>query len=459
MMLNFKRIALAVSLLLITAVAQAETKKPNVIVILADDLGYTDIGAQGIANDVKTPNIDALAAGGARFTNAYVSCPVCSPSRAGFLTGRYQERFGHEHNPAPELENRGKFGLPLDQVTIANEMKKNGYVTGAIGKWHEGTKPEYRPQKRGFDEFFGFLGGAHGYVNSKIEAKGENSIRRGDTPVDEPTYLTDAIGREAVSFIDRHQKEPFFLYVPFNAVHTPQAAPPKYREPFKDVADEKRMLELAMLYAMDENVGKIVHKVHEAGLDENTLIVFFSDNGGPTDANASQNKPLRGYKGQVWEGGIHIPFIVNWKGQIPAEQVLDQTIINLDIFPTALAASGAAPDEKLKLDGVNILPLLKGETKANPHETLYWRFSPAWAIRDGNFKLLLTRDGKKGLYDLSKDLGEKHNLIKSMPEKAEELQKKYDAWAATLPKPLWEGRQEGKPMDAKASKDGSAEQD
>jgi arylsulfatase A-like enzyme len=459
MMLHFKRIVLGLSLLLMAAGAQAETKKPNVIVIVADDLGYTDIGAQGIAKDVKTPNIDALAKDGVRFTNAYVSCPVCSPSRAGFLTGRYQERFGHEHNPAPELENRGKFGLPLDQVTLANEMKKAGYATGAIGKWHEGTKPEYRPQKRGFDEFFGFLGGAHGYVNSKIEPKGENSIRRGDTPVDEPAYLTDAIGREAVSFIDRHQKEPFFLYVPFNAVHTPQAAPPKYREPFKDVADQKRMMMLSMLYAMDENVGKIVKKVRDANLEENTLIIFFSDNGGPTDANASENKPLRGYKGQVWEGGIRVPFMMHWKGQIPASQVMDQAIISLDVFPTAMAAIGATPDEKLKLDGVNLLPLVKGESKFTPHETLYWRFSPAWAIRDGDFKLLLTRDGKKGLYDLSKDIGEKKNLLEAMPEKAQELKAKYDAWAKTLPQPLWEGRQEGAPVDAKASKDGSAEQD
>jgi arylsulfatase A-like enzyme len=459
MILNFRRLAIALSILLMVTVAQAETKRPNVIVIVADDLGYTDIGAQGIARDVKTPNIDALAKDGVRFTNAYVSCPVCSPSRAGFLTGRYQERFGHEHNPAPELENRGKFGLPLDQVTLANAMKKAGYATGAIGKWHEGTKPEYRPQKRGFDEFFGFLGGAHGYVNSKIEAKGENSIRRGDTPVDEPAYLTDAIGREAVSFIDRHQKEPFFLYVPFNAVHTPQAAPPRYREPFKDVADQKRMMMLSMLYAMDENVGKIVKKIRDAKLEENTLIIFFSDNGGPTDANASENKPLRGYKGQVWEGGIRVPFMMHWKGQIPANQVLDQAVISLDVFPTAIAAIGATPDEKVKLDGVNLLPLVKGESKFTPHETLYWRFSPAWAIRDGDFKLLLTRDGKKGLYDLSKDIGEKKNLLEAMPEKAQELKAKYEAWAKTLPQPLWEGRQEGAPVDAKASKDGSAEQD
>lgn len=453
------RIGVVLSLAFLFSTAYAQTKRPNVVIILADDLGYRDVGFQGFDKEIKTPNIDALAKSGVRFTNAYVSCPVCSPSRAGLLTGRYQEKFGHEHNPAPDIEDRGKFGLPLDQVTLANVMKNAGYATGAIGKWHEGTKPEYRPQKRGFDEFFGFLGGAHGYLNSKIETGGENSIRRGDQPVDEPAYLTDAIGREAVSFIDRHQKEPFFLYVPFNAVHTPQAAPPRYQKPFEDVTDHKRHMLLSMLYALDENVGKIVSKIRDAGLEDNTLIIFFSDNGGPTDSNGSENVPLRGYKGQVWEGGIRIPFAMHWKGQISGDQVIDQKIISLDLFPTILAATGTTPDEKPNLDGVNLLPLVKGEAKFTAHETLYWRFSPAWAIRDGDFKLLLTRDGKKGLYDLSKDIGEKKNLLDAMPDKAAQLQQKYDAWAAKLPKPLWEGRQEGKPMDAKASEDGSAERD
>jgi arylsulfatase A-like enzyme len=444
---------LALMLMLATEVhaADAPARKPNVIFIVADDLGYADAGFQNAANDVKTPNIDAIARNGVHFTNAYVSCPVCSPSRAGLLTGRYQERFGHEHNPAPELENKGKFGLPLDQVTLANEMKSAGYVTGAFGKWHEGTKPAFRPQKRGFDEFYGFLGGAHGYVNSK--AGGENSIRRGDEEIDEPAYLTDAIAREAVAFIDHHQKQPFFMYVPFNAVHTPQAAPPKYQQRFADVTDQKRKMCLAMLSALDDGVGRIVGKVRDVGLEENTLIVFLSDNGGPTESNASTNTPLRGYKGQVWEGGIHIPFAMQWKGQIPADQTIDHPIISLDLFPTALAAIGASPDEKVKLDGVNLLPLLKGETKSAPHDTLYWRFTPAWAIRDGNYKLLHTRDGKDGLYDLSKDLGEKNNLLKKMPEKAAELHKKYDAWAASLPAPLWAGRQEGAPQDKAASRD------
>lgn len=429
--------------------AGAAARRTNVIVIVADDLGYADAGMQGLAKDVQTPNIDAIARNGVRFTNAYVSCPVCSPSRAGFLTGRYQEKFGHEHNPAPDIENRGKFGLPLDQVTLANQMKKAGYTTGAIGKWHEGTQPPYRPQQRGFDEFYGFLGGAHAYMNSKID--GENSIRRGDEPIAEPMYLTSAITREAVSFVDRHQKEPFFLYVPYNAVHTPQAAPTRYQEPFAGVADQKRKMLLAMLYALDEGVGNIVKKVRDAGLEENTLIVFFSDNGGPTEGNGSTNTPLRGYKGQVWEGGIRVPFAIQWKGQIKPGQVIDHTIISLDVFPTAMAAIGASPEEKRQVDGVNLLPLLRGASTEAPHETLYWRFEPAWAIRAGNFKLLFTRDGKKGLYNLSNDIGERKNLLGAMPDKAAELQKKYEAWSSKLPKPLWAGRQEGAPMDSKAA--------
>jgi arylsulfatase A-like enzyme len=413
-------------------------KKTNVVIIVADDLGYADIGAQAVSKDVKTPNIDSIAKDGVRFTNGYVTCPVCSPSRAGFLTGRYQERFGHESNPLPKYADI--FGLPVDQVTIADEMKGAGYLTGIIGKWHEGTKEKFRPLHRGFDEFYGFLGGAHTYIRNGV---GMNALMRGDEPVDEREYLTDAITREAVSFLDRHQDKPFFLYVPYNAVHTPQQAPEKYLERFPEEKDHERKYLLAMLSAEDDGVGKILGKLHDCKLDENTLVVFFSDNGGPTQANGSRNAPFRGFKGLTWEGGIRIPFMMRWAGHIPEGQVLDQPVITLDLFPTVLAAAGVAAPEKVKLDGVNLLPWVEGKKEEGPKRVLYWRFRPQWAIRDGDYKLMSPLEGGVHLYDLVKDPGESKDLMKEMPEVVKRLQGEYDAWNGELPEPLWQGRQEG----------------
>lgn len=425
------------------AVAAAGAPRPNVIVILADDLGYADIGVQGIEKDVQTPHIDSIARDGVRFTQGYVSCPVCSPSRAGILTGRYQERFGHEANPlGPEQE--AYFGLPLDQVTFQDEMKRAGYATGALGKWHLGDRREFWPLQRGFDEFFGFIGGMHSYMNMpEGETKGLRAIHRGNEPVEEKEYLTDAISREAVSFIDRHKDQPFFLYVAYNAVHTPQQAPKKYRDRFPDVADKKRKLMLAMLSAEDDGVGQILGKLKEEKLEEKTLVVFLSDNGGPTSEDGSRNTPLRGFKGQVWEGGIRVPMMARWPGRIPAGKVVEQPVISLDLFPTALAAAGQKVRDGVKLDGVDILPLMEGKSDARVHPTLYWRFKPQWAIRDGDWKLEQGRDGVTHLFDLGKDPYEKTDLIKEKPEVVKELQAKYDAWNAQLMEPKWEGRQEG----------------
>jgi arylsulfatase A-like enzyme len=323
-------------------------------------------------------------------------------------------------------------------------MKSAWYVTSAFGKWHEGNIPEYRPLLRGFDEYFGFLGGMHGYMGkASIASQGWNVIRRGDEPVEEKEYLTDAISREAVSFIDRHRDQPFFMYIAYNAVHSPLQAPQKYLERFADVQDRKRQTMLAMLSAMDDGVGSILAKLRESGLEEKTLVVFLSDNGGPTSENASRNTPLRGFKGQVWEGGIRIPWMMQWKGRIPPGRVLDQPIISLDLFPTALTLAGADSPKDVQIDGVNILPLAEGKSDARPHETLYWRFKPQWAIRDGDYKLEQARDGVTRLYDLSKDLGEKNDLMTTQADIAKRLQAKYEAWNSELKEPLWPGRQEG----------------
>jgi arylsulfatase A-like enzyme len=429
----------AAALLAVLSSSIFAAQKPNIVMIVADDLGYADIGVQAVSKDVRTPNIDSIAHDGVRFTAGYVSCPVCSPSRAGFLTGRYQEKFGHEANPLPKFDKI--FGLPTDQTTIAAELKRNGYATGAFGKWHLGDSPQFHPQKRGFDEFFGFIGGAHSYTQS---GSGVNQLRRNDTPVAEKEYLTDAITREAVSFIQHHKSEPFIAYVAYNAVHTPQEAPQKYQDRFADVKDHPRKMMLAMLSAADDGVGKILSTLRDNHLDKDTLVIFFSDNGGPTQANASRNAPFRGYKGQVWEGGIRIPFMMRWTSHIPPAQVIDHPVISLDIFPTALAAANITPRAELKLDGVNLLPWLTDKQAGIPHDTLYWRFKPAWALRDGNYKLLLALgETKTQLFDLAKDPGETTDLSAKKPEVVQAMQKKFDKWNDTLMKPLWPGRQEG----------------
>ncbi|HTL30963.1 MAG TPA: sulfatase-like hydrolase/transferase [Tepidisphaeraceae bacterium] len=411
--------------------AHAQTpSRPNILLIVADDLGYADIGAQGVLSDVKTPNVDAIAKAGTRFTNGYVSCPICSPSRAGLLTGRYQTHFGHEFNPGQhEVPN---FGLPLDQVTIAQALKSAGYTTGAIGKWHEGYTPEMHPQKRGFDEFFGFLGGSHSYLDPGPGRLPNNQLRRGDTLVPSVTYLTDDFGREAASFVDRHAKEtnPFFLYLAFNAVHVPQQATQKYLDRFTDEPNKMRRIMLAQLSALDDAVGQVLSTLRENKIEDNTLIIFLSDNGGPTPTNGSRNDPLRGHKGQMLEGGIRVAYMMQWNHHIPAGKVYDKPVISLDIFPTALAAAGARAPEKVKFDGVNLLPFLKGESELSPHESLYWRIGAAWAIRDELLKLVNQPGEGTRLYDLSADIRETKDLSDARPEDRKRLQEKYDAWNA-----------------------------
>ncbi len=411
------------------------SRPPNVVLILADDLGYGELGCQG-NKEIPTPNIDSIAANGTRFTNGYVSCPVCSPTRAGLMTGRYQERFGHEFNPGT-VPSGVEFGLPLTETTLAARLKAAGYATGIVGKWHLGYEPKYMPLNRGFDEFFGFLGGAHPYTNLTIPAGDKkNAIRRGNEPVEEKEYLTDAFAREAISFINRHKEKPFFLYLPFNAVHSPLQAPQKYLDRFPSITDQKRKTFAAMLPAMDDAVGGVLRTLRSSGLEDNTLIFFISDNGGPTPSTTSSNVPLRGFKGQVYEGGFRVPFMVQWKGHVPAGKVSDKPVISLDVAPTVLAAVGAKAADA-KFDGVDIMPFIEGQ--GTPHDVLYWRFGQQHAVRKGNWKLLKSPEGNVELYDLSADVGEKNDLSQKNPEKVKELQAVFDAWDAQLAKPLWPG--------------------
>jgi arylsulfatase A-like enzyme len=411
----------------------AQPRRPNVVLIVADDLGYGDLGVHG-GKDIPTPNIDKLAAQGTRCSSGYVSCPYCSPTRAGLLTARYQQRFGHEFNPGGVKNAEEVFGLSLDEKTVAERVKPAGYATALVGKWHLGTARKFQPLSRGFDEFYGFLGGAHPYFPV---ASPENPIQRGFDPVEPPAYLTDAITSEAESFIDRNKERPFLLYVAYNAVHNPQHAKPEHLEKFKAIADERRRTYAGMLASLDEGVGKVLAKLDETGLDKDTLVFFVSDNGGP-EANGSTNGPLNGQKATTWEGGIRVPYLVRWPGKVPAGAEYRQPVIQLDITPTILAATGVSVPDADKLDGVNLLPFLSGENKAAPHERLYWRFGPQIALREGDWKLLKVRgDSELRLYNLASDIGETRDLASTEPERVKKLQAAWDAWNGTLIEPKW----------------------
>ncbi|OAI42233.1 sulfatase [Planctomycetaceae bacterium SCGC AG-212-D15] len=431
-----------------TTADAADKRKPNIIILLADDLGYADLGFQG-CKDIPTPNLDGLAKSGVRCTNGYVSGPYCSPTRAGLMTGRYQTRFGHEFNPGGGKND--KIGLPLSETTIADRLSAAGYATGWVGKWHLGEAAKFRPQNRGFRETFGFLGGAHAYFHGK----GAAPIFRAAEEVPEKEYLTDAFAREAIGFIDRHKAEPFFLYLAFNAVHTPLQATDDRLKKF-DIADKTRHTYAAMTLAMDEAVGKVLDKVKAEKLEDDTLIFFFSDNGGPTmrgtTINGSRNTPLRGSKRTTLEGGIRVPFVVSWKNRLPAGKTYESPVIQLDILPTALAAAGVQVKPEWKLDGENLLPFLDGKNAATPHDTLYWRLGTQMAIRQGDWKLVrydaVADGGKAGvtplkLYNLAEDIGEANDLAAKEAEKAKSLEAAWDKWSAEQAKPLWGGGPKG----------------
>lgn len=421
--------------------------KPNIVVIVGDDMGYADVGVHG-CQDIPTPHIDSIANAGVRCTNGYVSGPYCSPTRAGLLTGRYQQRFGHEFNPGRGRGGAGGNtappGLPLSEKTLADRLKAAGYATGLVGKWHLGGAPEFHPQQRGFDEFYGFLGGAHSY-----RPRSKPLMLRGSEKIDEKEYLTDALGREAVAFIDRHRAEPFFLYLAFNAVHAPMEATDDRLEKFSGIANEKRRTYAAMMSAMDDAIGVTLAKLRAAGLEENTLVFFISDNGGPrmrgTTVNGSNNAPWRGSKRTTLEGGIRVPFFAKWPARLPAGTVYDKPVIQLDIAPTALAAADALRGDE-NFDGAMMLSHLAGRSEGPLHDMLYWKLGRQMAIRDGDWKLVRydpVVDGEQGpptkmrLYNLAEDVGEAHDLSAENPQKVEQLHNDWKHWNAKNVKPLW----------------------
>jgi arylsulfatase A-like enzyme len=330
-------------------------------------------------------------------------------------------------------------------------MRDAGYVTGAIGKWHQGAAPCFHPNERGFVEYFGFLGGGHMYMpGAKGGVEYTVPVLRNKEPVEQKEYMTDLLSGEAVSFINRHKNEPFFLYLAYNAVHTPLQAPDKYRDRFKGIADEKRRAYAAMGSAMDDGVGLVLKALRDNGLEENTMIWFFSDNGGPPPQHSSaNNSPLRGYKGNVYEGGVHVPFVVQWKGKLPPGKVYDEPVISLDVFATSAAIGGAKVPESHKLDGVNIVPYLAGEAKGAPHDMLHWRSGGKagnWAVRQGQYKLVKEGPNME-LFDLSADISETKSVAAEKPDVVRKLQDLHDKWNSELIEPLW---QNPKPAAKKA---------
>jgi arylsulfatase A-like enzyme len=439
-------LAACLALGLLAPAAAAAPARPNIIIFLSDDVGWGEHGFQGFNKDIPTPNIDSIAKNGVRCTNGYIAATYCSPSRAGLMTGRYPTRFGHEFNEGvPTAANKaGVFGLPLTETTLAKRLKALGYATAAIGKWHLGGEPGYLPMARGFDEFYGTRANTSYFLPRQfVDSRVSDKIH----PVtDKDFYTTDAYRDRAVDWIGKQAGKPFFLYFPFNAQHAPLQAPKKYLDRFPHIKDETRRTFAAVMSAMDDAVGAVLAKVRAMGQEENTLVFYLSDNGGPTRQTTSQNGPLHGFKATTSEGGTRIPFCVQWKGKLPAGKTFDFPVQNLDVLPTCVTAAGGTVEPGWKLDGADLMPYLTGKNARRPHEVLYWRFGEQWAVRKGDWKLVVSRVDKlqPRLINLAEDIGEAKDLSEKYPEKVKELKAAWEAWNAEQSPPLW------KPMPKKA---------
>lgn len=455
-----------------------DLRAPNIVVILADDLGYGDITAYG--GRVPTPNIDSIATDGALFTKGYVTTPVCSPSRAALITGRYQQRYGFEYNArqAPEVPN---VGLIAGEKTLADHLKASGYKTGLIGKWHLGFQDEHYPTNRGFDEFFGHLAGASEFLNVRSEGalsmqtnrefysrtagdtradllvrgteppsppvrRRERRILRGPSKTEEPVtdYITDVFAQESASFIQRHKDEPFFLFASFNAPHSPFQVTQKYYDRFPDVTDELQRIYFGMISALDDAVGTILAEIETAGVAENTIVVFLSDNGcAGYFPGLCSCEPLSGGKLTYYEGGVRVPFMMRWPREIESGTRVDVPVSSLDILPTALAAAGIPAPADVELDGRSLLPMVSGSGEGHQgHETLVWRNYPTIALRHGDLKLIKPHQDEAGgfLYDLAADSKEQNNIFDTHPEEVARLEAEIEDWRKITVEPGWTRR-------------------
>jgi arylsulfatase A-like enzyme len=471
--------------------------RPNIILILADDLGYADVSAYP-GGRFPTPNIERIAHAGVLFADGYATAPVCGPSRAGLLTGRYQERFGFEYNNGPARRDVAQgLGLATSEATLAQLLRRAGYYTGMIGKWHLGSGPQFYPMSRGFDQFVGFLPGETSYIDPRLPGVHMSYGPIGDGPIREAIehsaadgkvdtagdadygkkaarlaryfsrgplnqviegprrrvvhndheYLTDYFGDRAAAFIREHGKRgrPYFLYLAFNAPHAPHMVTAKYYDRFPQIRDHQERVYAAMIAALDANVGKVLDAVRASGQADQTLIVFASDNGcAAYFPGLCSCWPLRGGKLSYYEGGIRVPFMMSWPGHIPRGSAYDRMVSLLDVVPTAVAAAGGALPPDRPYDGVDLMPYLTGRKAGHPHAMLAWRALPLEAIREGDWKLWESsggggdRYGKYGLlFDLKSDLNEAHDLAGSDPQEVHRLAEQLGHWSGEMIAPKW----------------------
>ena len=441
-MKNFKSFLLLGLATLMFQVMNAQ-KQPNIILLFSDDAGYADFGFQG-SKVMITPNLDKLAKEGVKFTQGYVSASVCGPSRAGLLTGRYQQRFGFEENNVPGYMSAvsgadgPNMGIPLTEITMGDYMKKLGYQTAFYGKWHLGGADKFHPTKRGFDEFYGFRGGARDYWAYLSSPKEElNKLEKGFGNFKEHDgYLTDRLADEAIDFMKRNKKKPFFIVLSFNAVHTPMHATKEDLAKFPELTGKRKEV-AAMTLGLDRACGNVLDKLKELGLEENTLVVFSNDNGGPTDKNASINLPLSGTKSNHLEGGIRVPFLMKWPGKIKENTTYNYPISTLDLLPTFFEAGGGKSADLKNIDGVNIVPFIQGLKTDRPHKELFWRLGTRAALRDGDWKLIRYSDRPAELYNIEEDPSELRDLAVYYPDKVRKMYKQIYHWELTLERPAW----------------------
>lgn len=471
----------------LSSIEKTDSTLPNIVIIIADDLGKTDISLYGNP-PIQTPNIDSIGLKGMTFTEGYITSPICAPSRAGMLTGRYQQRFGFEYQPHdrypknrvemfvyknfiatgdwlvadqiefPRFQDMVKNGMPPSEIMLSEILKARGYATGILGKWHLGAGEHAIPSNRGFDYQYGFYEAYSLYmadtsnkdiVNQRhkdfsdpfIWGKGRSgncAIRRNHDIIEEEFYLTDRIAEEANAFVDRNKDKPFFMYVPFLAPHTPFQATKAYYDKLEHITDRNKRVYNAMIWQLDDAVGSIISHLEENNLMENTIIFFLSDNGGATYTEATDNAPLKGGKFTNFEGGLNVPFMIRWDGKIDASTQYDQPVVSMDIFSTALELAGVEYKTERPVDGTSLIPILKDSFRLPIHDKLCWRSGYNRAIRYGDWKLI-TDDlsGNHALYNLRTDKEEQRNLYQDNTEMVEMLKKKHAEWESEMMDPKW----------------------
>ncbi len=454
---NLVKHFICATLLMLTNFSCAQENRPNILVILCDDLGYADVGFNG-ATDILTPQLDLLAKEGIVCTSAYVAHPFCGPSRAALLTGRYPQIIGTPYNlPHNSSENDSdNMGVPLNETYLSKALQEAGYHTGIVGKWHLGSAPKFHPNKRGFDDFYGFLGGGHDYFPEQYRATYEKQRKAGNKnirdyifplehngkQVTQTEYLTDAFSSEASRFVQdaKAKNKPFFMYLSYNAPHVPLQAKAEDMAKFDDIQDNDRKTYAAMVYAVDRGVGELVKTLKATGQYENTVIVFLSDNGGNTDHGAN-NYPLKGKKGDTWEGGFRVPMFVHWPEKMNAGQRYDHPVSSLDLYPTFLGLAQSKVPNGKKLDGKNIMNDLLAATDAYKDQMIYTlRYRHGHndvGARKGDWKITRVANEPWRLHHIINDLGEKKNLSGRYPERLEEMVAETQKWTHGFITPLW----------------------